>query len=450
MRVFATTLLLSCVGLLPGCILDREHDATSMGSTTQAESSINRITLNSLTINRITLNRITLNQLAMARLSSGQLVFNSLDGLETTPEGRELLAYIVRCALADGVILVAQHDDITYEFPGLLGLAPDWEYRALTASETSYMSACLIAHVNAYGVSVPISVRSHGVLGADSEEMSQFPVYEGTFFGDVFGAELKTYACLGELPEIAMQHSSSRSLRICADLTGDCEVISVGRCQDVCDTYHPRYGWQSCWAEGALYTETISVYLRDDTNDGLNRWCGPDGVCSFECTDGNDAILDCSEASGCAATCTESSTCTLTGDYALGFTATVSEGSIASVTCHEAQSGTVDCSASQCDIGCTGVGTLTVTADALAAVNVGCREADNCMVGCYGGSSCDIDCTDANDCQSSVTCTGGASCLLQCDNAASCGFAVCEGTLEVCDDGSVACNRPCTTASAQL
>src|SRR5690606_28611369 len=99
--------------------------------------------------------------------------------LEASEEGRDLLSYVARCALPEGDALVAEHGGVTYEFPGLLDLAPAWEDRALTAGEARQVSACLIAHVNAYGVSVPISLRSAGVLDATAEEMSEFPVYEG-------------------------------------------------------------------------------------------------------------------------------------------------------------------------------------------------------------------------------------------------------------------------------
>jgi hypothetical protein len=417
-----------------------------MSTTTQTVSTSNRLTVNRLTVNSLSSSVLADNPLSDGAGEGGSLSYNTASGLETTPEGRELLEYVARCALAPEDILIVEHDGVTYEYPGLLTLAPEWQYRQLSASEKSYISACLITHVNAYGASVSISARSHGILLADADEMAAYPVYEGTFFGRVFGDEVKTYACIGDVPEIALAHSSSRSLRTCTDSSDDCGVISVGRCQDVCESHHPKYGWTDCSAEGEFYAETISAFLRDDRGDSLHQICGLNGDCAFECNNGNEAILDCSGADSCSTTCTDGSTCTLDGVQASNFSATVSHGSLAEVTCHEAASSNVMCIGSRCEIGCTGAGSVNVSASSAASAAVACRDADQCQVACAGGSSCDIDCTGANECRSQVTCTGGSQCMLQCNDAVDCGFDICEGILEVCAGGEVVCNRACPAA----
>ncbi len=426
------TIALFYLCIVSSCTMSNEADRLHAHS-----GSLKRVDSNNLSFNRISLNRISLNRISLNRIS-----LNSLGGLETTPEGRELLEYTIRCTLEDGDVFTVKHDGVIYEFPGLLGLAPDWRWRPLDKREQGLLSGCLVAHVNAYGESVPISVRSFGAVAADPYEIENFPIYEGSFFGDVLGETLKAYACIGDLPEIAGTHSSDRSLRACTDPSEDCAVESVGRCRDVCETYHPTYGWMGCHVGEEFYPETISVYLFDDTNDHLNRICGAGNDCNYECSNGGDAVLDCDEAGSCSSVCQDGSTCTLRGSYADGFKAIVSDGSLAEIACHEARLSEITCSDSQCDIGCTGADSIRVVAR-VADATISCAEANECAVDCTDASSCQIDCTDANECRQRVSCTDGAECLLQCQNAADCGFSICEGQLTVCDGGLIACNRPC-------
>src|SRR5690606_2387379 len=132
-----------------------------------------------------------------------------------SPEGRELLHYVAQCALEPADILFTERDGVRYEFPGLLGVADDWEHGPLRAAQRELLSACLLAHVNAFGVSVPISVRSPGVILAREKEKALHPVYEGTFFGDVIGEQLDAFACTGSAREIASAQSPARPLRVC-------------------------------------------------------------------------------------------------------------------------------------------------------------------------------------------------------------------------------------------
>jgi hypothetical protein len=446
MKVRNATIVLACLWGVSGCDVSGERGSASTGATTQTVSSSNRISLNRISLNSLGGAVLASNPVSGGVLGDGSLTFNAVSGLESTPEGRDLLEYAVRCALAPEDVLIAVHDGLTYEYQGLLNLAPEWRDRQLSAEEKNYISACLIAHVNAYGVSVSISARSHGILLADMDEMAAYPVYEGTFFGKVFGEEVKTYACIGDVPDVALAYSSSRGLRTCTDPTDDCGVDSVGRCQDVCESYHPRYGWTGCWAQGDFYAETISTFLQVVGSEALNEICGPEQNCTFECNNGNTAIIDCSSANSCSAACADGSTCKLDGALASSFTAMVSQGSLADVICHEAMSSDVTCTGSQCDIGCTGASSVRVVANGAATADVSCRAASLCQVACAEGSSCEIDCTNANECHRQVTCTSGSECMLQCNGAADCGFDICEGTLQVCAGGEVVCNRECPAA----
>src|SRR5690606_9277831 len=145
----------------------------------------NRLSVNRLSLNRLSLNRLSLNRLSLNRLSLNRLSLNGAasDGLETTEEGRDLLSYVAKCALRAEDILVAEHEGATYEFPGLLGVAPTWEDAPPTPALQRWVSGCLLAHVNAFDTSVPISLRAPDTLDFDIAESVQFPVHEATFIG---------------------------------------------------------------------------------------------------------------------------------------------------------------------------------------------------------------------------------------------------------------------------
>ena len=171
---------------LGGCTDDESRIATG---EPEALTTANRITANRITANRITANRITANMLAAGELLS-------------TADGRDLFTYIVSCAIPDGETLEATVDGTTYEFPGSIGLAPAWEDRALSEREKRWVSACLIARVNAYGISVPISIRGdHEALAVSADEVASFGLEEGAFYGNVFVPEdqpIEWVACRGE------------------------------------------------------------------------------------------------------------------------------------------------------------------------------------------------------------------------------------------------------------
>lgn len=371
------------------------------GRRSQAASVKNGLNFNSIVFNRRVFSGLSSRPIALGRDSQGRLIFNSLDGIETTAEGRELLHYVAQCALSADDVLLVEVNGTSYELPGLFAGAPEWEHRDIDAAEKELVSACLLAHVNAYGVSVSISVRSPGVITADPEEISSHPVYEGTFFGDLFGPTLTTYACTGGIREIAIEHAPDRRLRSCADPSSDCQLTVVGRCRDVCNEYSDKYGWQGCWADGRRYDSTVSVFLHDANDDGLNQSCPPGEACRFGAHAG-DAVLDCSDARQCTTTCTDGSFCTIEANSAAH--------------------------------------SMAVAVASTSEIN--CQMTGECSALCIGPSSCDIDCWNAESCTRTM-CLAGAECLLDCTGADDCSFAYCAGGVTTCENDVFACNRPC-------
>ncbi|MEL7154119.1 MAG: hypothetical protein AAFN51_10105, partial [Pseudomonadota bacterium] len=106
--------------------------------------------------------------------------------LIATPEARQRLSYLASCALSSEAELVGTFSGQTHNFPGGIGLAPNWAQRSLTKTERRWVSACLLARTNAFGVPVKISMRAEKPirgLTASQREREQFPVHEAGFFG---------------------------------------------------------------------------------------------------------------------------------------------------------------------------------------------------------------------------------------------------------------------------
>ena len=390
--------LIASLAGLTGCAEQRS------GQSDLASDNRPVISWNVISWNVISWNVISWNAIAAGRLSGNEIQYSPLPNpIEGTPEGRLLIQYLARCSLRADDILVVEDDGVTYQYPGLLALAPSWENQALSVEQQRLISACLIAHINALGESVPISTRAAGLLHADSVEIAAFPVYEGTFFGQVFSTDQKMYSCQGDSPTLSWMQSPDRARRLCTDEDDACAVVALGRCRDICERRDAKYGWTDCWAEGVKYEETISVFLAAD-DSGDTQTCGPDNACSATCS-GTECTghIDCQDAATCAARC-------------LG-------GAACNIDCY----GAADCS-------------QTARDDSIAELD--CQLTDTCASNCTDASDCEIDCGGARQCDSMV-CRDQARCLLDCTDAVSCGFAVCEGAVKTCPGDIVVCNRPC-------
>jgi hypothetical protein len=179
-----TTLLLS------GCI--PAADSPSESETQSTIVTNNRLAANRLAANRLAANRLAANRLAANRLAANRLAANLLgaEDLLATPEGREVLGFIVSCAVPADETLVADFMGTTYEFPGEIGLAPTWLHHPLDRVGMGWVSACLFARVNANDVSIPVSLRGPNQnLTADASERAGWPLEEGAFYGNLFTGE---------------------------------------------------------------------------------------------------------------------------------------------------------------------------------------------------------------------------------------------------------------------
>jgi hypothetical protein len=178
---------------------------------------------------------------------------------------RQLLQYIVGCALPEDVTLTVELKGRAYAFSGGSGLAPAWTERGLTLAEQRWVSACVFARTNHFGKQVVISLRSSAPaaksLHAPKTERRDFSLFEGGFFGNLFQERPVAYACTGDRsPERAADPILED--RVCTERSGAsspsgapltrCGFILTGSCDD------PR----SFRVGDQVFREVIYTYLK--------------------------------------------------------------------------------------------------------------------------------------------------------------------------------------------
>jgi len=261
---------------LIGCAPEAE---VRLGTSAQAISTSNRVTANRITANRITANRVTANRIAADRIAADRLSVNMLDAGEllSTADGREVFTYLVSCALPADVTLEATIDGVVTEFPGSIGLAPDWTDRALKGSEKRWISACMIARVNAYDVSVSISIRGeHPALTASPEEIATYDLEEGAFYGNIFLPEdqpIEWVACRGAAEAAGEGEVGDLENRACTEPAGEgltvCGFTFAGDCVDYAPATPQPHACER--KEDGHYEDCHTVPGFDDWPDGTER-----------------------------------------------------------------------------------------------------------------------------------------------------------------------------------
>jgi hypothetical protein len=165
-----------------------------------------------------------------------------------------------------------------------MGLAPAWEHRSLQPREKRWLSACLIARVNAYGIEVSISLRGrHPALTPSATEAETYTLEEGAFYGDIFTPEnepLEWTACRGAAQ--AAGEEGGLIERDCTEPIGDgttrCGFKFAGDCSDYASDDSTPYAcrrddrgyYEQChtlagdgrWPLGTLRTEVITVFVK--------------------------------------------------------------------------------------------------------------------------------------------------------------------------------------------
>jgi hypothetical protein len=185
--------------------------------------------------------------------------------LAATPEKRQQLHYLVRCALPPHILLYTPQGADRFTFPGQLGLAPEWLRRPLTSTEERWVSACLFALTNPGGKQVEVSLHADPApvpgLQLTADDQQHFPLFEGGFFGNLFRPHPVAYVCQGTRTP-AEDHDPIFQDRVCTRSTGEhtpdgkpftsCQFILTGLCTDPA----------SFTVDGEHYSEVIFVHLK--------------------------------------------------------------------------------------------------------------------------------------------------------------------------------------------
>ena len=91
----------------------------------------------------------------------------AMASLQKSEDGQALAPYLVKCALPIERRMAAGREDL----PGGMGLVPEWNERPMTVTERRWISACLLALMNASGEHVEVSVTgNHANLPSSAEE----------------------------------------------------------------------------------------------------------------------------------------------------------------------------------------------------------------------------------------------------------------------------------------
>ena len=194
-----TATALFAASMLAACVAEPSESSDSQDVVTR-----NMLSSNMLSSNMLSSNMLSSNMLSSNMLSSNQLQLNP-DGAQlllTSADGRFLLQYIVSCAVPSGIDLIADVPSApdsappatpytcsggTCTFTGQLGLAPKWIDHKLDRDGMGWVSACLLARVNANQISEEISMRGNDpALAVGPAEAALYTVEEGGFYGDVF------------------------------------------------------------------------------------------------------------------------------------------------------------------------------------------------------------------------------------------------------------------------
>jgi hypothetical protein len=249
----------------------------ALAEQSQELTSSNGLSYNGLSANGLSYNGLSANGLSYNGLSYNGLSANGLSSeafaawfAQDPSTADRVMRYLVRCAVP--AWQTRSHTDPQtgqhYTWIGLLGLAPGWASGApANKTEQQVITACLLAHVNRYGASIPISV-----LGRDAEgdaipyslgELMTYSAKEACFFGNLFTQEGLFFGI-----DRLIDDESAYLTRACSGLgpsasKGGCAPLEfIGSCAQSCtpDLLGGPFYW-TCTHNGVRY-RALSTRMR--------------------------------------------------------------------------------------------------------------------------------------------------------------------------------------------
>ncbi|WP_437790682.1 hypothetical protein [Sorangium sp. So ce693] len=259
------TSLAACVGVQEG----EEGEEDDVGVVEQAAFVENALTSNALTSNALTSNALTSNALTSNALTSNALTSNALTSSALRdPLARQLLKYVVSCALPSGARFDINIDGVVYAFDGELGLHKRWGDKDGSCDNAckAWVSACVLSRINHLGIATPISMRGNRCeLSSDSTERTAYSNREGAYYGNIFASPPNYYACVS--PE------KTSIERVCGASLDDCALRVVGSCRDACDKPQSDGSYPNCrdrardsygkFPSGTIsYAGSVTIFLK--------------------------------------------------------------------------------------------------------------------------------------------------------------------------------------------
>ncbi|EYF01503.1 hypothetical protein [Chondromyces apiculatus] len=215
----------------------------------------NALTANALTANALTANALTANALTANALTANALTSNALKD----PKARQLLKYIVSCALDEDAHINVTVNGQVYGFDGELGLAKKWgKPNGKCDSECrTWVSGCVLSRVDYLGEPVDISIRGkHDALQSSWAERVHFNKREATYYGNIFAKPQQLYACLSP--------GKHQIPRVCGPNINNCFLDVVGHCDDLCKSPSADGSFPKCeddQCHGDKHEGSVTVFL---------------------------------------------------------------------------------------------------------------------------------------------------------------------------------------------
>ncbi len=283
-RTYAASLLTFVAFAMLGCADDQSDPEGPLGEALSALEMDNAMNPNAMNPNAMNPNALNPQALIPNALNLNSLSPDALAAI-TDPGlagdlSRQHLKYTVGCALGPTQsfsfswtdALNVEHQETYW---GLLGLAKGWGSSALDdVGGQQWISACLAARTNYFGVTVTISSRGgcQALNKHNTPEENLYTKEEGAFWGNLYTNSPALYAC-----DVPGNDANSRlALRVCAagyiaqpgNPPRGCGVIQrLGPCNTYCDAANPSsLGHPDCYSdpsnkEGTMTQNTITVFL---------------------------------------------------------------------------------------------------------------------------------------------------------------------------------------------
>lgn len=144
------------------------------------------------------------------------------------PDRRDTIEYLVECALPPGASITKVVDGEPLEFDGQIGLAPEWEDGECDEDCQEWVSACLLARTNVSGQTVSLWMRAdHPAIGTGTS--LRFPVYEASFFGNLFDGSGQKNICQGSVASSTVAFLDGRTCS--AELGESCGFTKHNDCE---------------------------------------------------------------------------------------------------------------------------------------------------------------------------------------------------------------------------